>query len=175
MSEEEIERWEEKAKTGILRNDNELRRFLNDMKSTLFGEIQGAGINLSDIGITNVSDYNKPGQIALDEDKFKKSLEDNGDKVYKAVTGALDKAKTVIYSYAGSSSSIFAKKAGIEKTSTAVNNLFSEQIKKQEEYIKKLTNKMQDKQEKLYLKFSNLESSMNSLNSQMNYLISSLG
>ena len=34
---------------------------------------------------------------------------------------------------------------------------------------------MQDKQEKLYLKFSNLESSMNSLNSQMNYLISSLG
>ena len=175
MSEEEIEKWEKKAKVGLLRNDNELRRFLDDIKSSFFGEIQGAGVNLSDIGITSVTDYNKPGQIALDEDKFKKSLEDNGDKVYKAVTGALDKAKTVIYSYAGSSSSIFAKKAGIEKTATAVNNLFSEQIKKQEEYIKKLTNKMQDKQEKLYLKFSNLESSMNSLNSQMNYLISSLG
>lgn len=175
MSEEQIEKWEKKAKTGILKNDNELRRFLDDIKGTLFGEIQNVGISLSEIGITSVSNYNKPGQIALDEDKFKKALEDDGNKVYKAVTGALDKMKEVTYSYAGSSSSVFAKKAGIVNTSTVTNNLFSEQIKKQEEYIKELTNKMLDKQEKLYLKFSNLESSMNSLNSQMSYLISSLG
>ena len=174
MSETEIEKWEAKAKTGVLRNDSELRRFLEDMKATLFGEIEGAGVGLSDIGITSVSNYNKPGQIALDEDMFKKALEENGDQVYKVVTGTLEKMKTVTYSYAGSSSSVFAKKAGIEKTATAVNNLFSEQIKKQEEYIKKLITKMEDKQEKLYLKFANLESSMNSLNSQMNYLISSL-
>ena len=174
MSETEIEKWEAKAKTGVLINDSELRRFLEDMKATLFGEIEGAGVGLSDIGITSVSNYNKPGQIALDEDMFKKALEENGDQVYKVVTGTLEKMKTVTYSYAGSSSSVFAKKAGIEKTATAVNNLFSEQIKKQEEYIKKLITKMADKQEKLYLKFANLESSMNSLNSQMNYLISSL-
>lgn len=174
MSEEQIEKWEAKAKTGVLRNDSELRRFVDDMKATLFGEIEGIGISLSDIGITSVSNYNKPGQIALDEDKFKKALEENGDQVYKVVTGTLEKMKTVTYSYAGSSSSVFAKKAGIEKTATAVNNLFSEQIKNQEDYIKKLITKMEDKQEKLYLKFANLESSMNSLNSQMNYLVSSL-
>ena len=174
MSEEQIEKWEAKAKAGVLRNDSELRRFVDDMKATLFGEIEGIGISLSDIGITSVSNYNKPGQIALDEDKFKKALEENGDQVYKVATGTLEKMKTVTYSYAGSSSSVFAKKAGIEKTATAVNNLFSEQIKNQEDYIKKLITKMEDKQEKLYLKFANLESSMNSLNSQMNYLVSSL-
>ncbi|MEN8076976.1 flagellar filament capping protein FliD [Clostridioides difficile] len=174
MSEEEIEKWEKKAKTGILRNDNELRRFMDDIKSSLLGEVEGLGITLSDIGIEANSDYNKPGQLVLNEDKFKADLEENGDLVYKAVTTKFEKIKTVTYSYAGSSSSVFAKKAGIEKTATAVNNLFSEQIKKQEEYIKKLTNKMQEKQEKLYLKFANLESSMNSLNSQMNYLVSSL-
>ena len=76
MSETEIEKWEAKAKTGVLRNDSELRRFLEDMKATLFGEIEGAGVGLSDIGITSVSNYNKPGQIALDEDMFKKALEE---------------------------------------------------------------------------------------------------
>lgn len=174
MSEKEIEKWEEKAKAGVLRNDSELRRFVEDMKSAVYGDLEGLGISLSDIGITSVSDYNKPGQLALDEEKFTKALEENGDLVYKATSAALEKIKTVTYNYAGSSSGIFAKKAGIEKTSTAVNNIFSEQIRKQEEYIKKLTTKMQEKQEALYAKFASLESSMNSLNSQMNYLISSM-
>lgn len=174
MSEEEIEKWEKKAKVGVLRNDSELRRFMDDIKSALLGEVEGLGITLSDIGIEADSDYNKPGQLVLNEDKFKAALEENGDLVYKAVTSKFEKIKTITYNYSGTSSSVFAKKAGIEKTASAVNNLFSEQIKKQEEYIKKLTNKMLDKQESLYAKFASLESSMNSLNSQMNYLISSM-
>ena len=174
MSEEEIEKWEKKAKVGVLRNDSELRRFMDDIKSALLGEVEGLGITLSDIGIEADSDYNKPGQLVLNEDKFKSALEENGDLVYKAVTSKFEKIKTITYNYSGTSSSVFAKKAGIEKTASAVNNLFSEQIKKQEEYIKKLTNKMLDKQESLYAKFASLESSMNSLNSQMNYLISTM-
>lgn len=174
MSEEEIEKWEVKAKAGILRNDSGLRSFVEDMKSAVYGSLDGLGISLSDIGITSVSDYNKPGQLSLDEEKFTKALEENGDLVYKATTAALEKIKTVTYNYAGSSGSVFAKKAGIEKTSTAVNNIFSEQIKKQEEKIKELKTKMEEKQEALYAKFASLESSMNTLNSQMNYLVSSL-
>lgn len=172
MSDEEIEKWEEKAKAGVLRNDSELRRFVENMKSAVYGDLEGLGISLSDIGITSVSDYNKPGQLALDEEKFTEALKENGELVYKATTATLEKIKTVTYNYAGSSSSVFAKKAGIEKTSTAVNNIFSEQIKKQEELIKELTTKMEEKEEALYAKFASLESSMNTLNSQMSYLTS---
>ena len=174
MTEKEIENWEKKAKAGVLRNDNELRRFVEDMKTAVYGELEGLGISLSDIGITSVSDYNKPAQLALDEEKFTKALEENGELVYKATTTALEKIKKVTYDYAGSSGSVFAKKAGVEKTSTAVNNLFSEQIKKQEERIKELKTKMKERQEALYAKFASLESSMNTLNSQMNYLINSM-
>ena len=174
MSETEIEKWEEKAKAGILRNDSGLRSFVEDMKTAVYGSLGDLGISLSDIGITSVSDYNKPGQLALDEDIFTKALEENGELVYKATTAALEKIKTVTYNYAGSSGSVFAKKAGIEKTSTAVNNIFSEQIKKQETKIKELISKMEEKQEALYAKFASLESSMNTLNSQMSYLVSSL-
>ena len=174
MSEKEIENWEKKAKAGVLRNDNELRKFIEDMKGAVYGELEGLGISLSDIGINSVSDYNKPGQLSLDEEKFSKALKENGELVYKATTAGLEKIKKVTYNYAGSSGSVFAKKAGIEKTSTGVNNLFSEQIKKQEERIKELKAKMQERQEELYAKFASLESSMNTLNSQMNYLINSM-
>ncbi len=169
MSDKEIEDWEKKAKAGILRNDNDLRRFLDNMRNAILGQ---AG--LSDIGITGVDGYSKPGQLALDEEKLKSALEEDNYSVYKTVTDALDKMRDVTYSYAGSSSSVFAKKAGIANTASETNNLFTEQIKKQEEYIKDLKNKMQEKQEKLYQKFADLESSMNTLNSQMSYLISSL-
>ena len=174
MSEKEIENWEEKAKVGILRNDSELRKFIEDMKSSVYSDLEGLGISLNDIGISSVSDYNKPAQLALDKEKFTKALEENGELVYKATTATLEKIKTITYNYSGSSSSIFAKKSGIEKTSTSVNNIFSEQIRKQEERIKELTTKMQKKQEELYAKFASLESSMNTLNSQMNYLVSTM-
>ena len=150
------------------------QKFIEDMKGAVYGELEGLGISLSDIGINSVSDYNKPGQLSLDEEKFSKALKENGELVYKATTAGLEKIKKVTYNYAGSSGSVFAKKAGIEKTSTGVNNLFSEQIKKQEERIKELKAKMQERQEELYAKFASLESSMNTLNSQMNYLINSM-
>jgi flagellar capping protein FliD len=174
MEEEEIKQWEEKSKQGLLRNDRELRKFIDDIKQALVVPIDGMGISLADIGITSSKNYNEQGQIYLDEEKFAKALRENGDKVYRALTdsnnGAFEKIKNVIYDYAGSSTSIFVKKAGIEKSSATLNNLYSEQLKKQEELIKNLQRKMDDKEKELYKRFAKLESSMNKFNSQMNYL-----
>ena len=83
----------------------------------------------------------------------------------------LERMKSTIKNYVGTSSSIFAKKAGLEKTASVANNYYSEQLKRQAALIKTLQNKMSDKEEKLYLKFGNLESQMNKLNSQMNYFM----
>jgi flagellar hook-associated protein 2 len=173
MDEDEIKNWEEKSKQGVLRNDRELRKFIDDIKKALVAPMEGMGISLNDIGITSSKNYNDQGQIYLDEEKFNKALRENGDKVYKALTdsnnGAFEKIKDVMYDYAGSSTSIFLKKAGMEKSSATLNNLYSEQLKKQEEVIKNLQRKMDNKENQLYKKFAKLESSMNKFNSQMNY------
>ena len=171
MTEEEIKNWDKKSKEGMLRNDSELRAFMDDMKSAMLGPFESLGKSLSDIGITSVDNYNKQGQIKLDVDKFTKVLQENGDLAEKITTGVFDKVKTNMYKYVGSSTSIFAKKAGIEKTSTDLNNLYSEQIRKQEEQIKKLTSKMKTKEQQLYSKFARLEATMSKLNSQMNYFV----
>lgn len=171
MTEKEIEQWEEKAKAGMLRNDSELRSFMEDIKNAMFSPFAEAGIGLSEIGITSASDYNKQGQIELDEEKFTKALKENGDLTQKVTTGVFEKVKDVMYKYAGSSNSIFVKKAGVEKSSTAINNIFSNQIKKQEDQIKDLMRKMKVKEQQLYAKFAKLESTMSKLNSQMSYLM----
>jgi flagellar hook-associated protein 2 len=181
MSEEEIKNWEEKSKKGMLRNDSELRMFMEDTKQALFGPIEAMGGSiLSDIGITSSKNYNEQGQIYLDEEKFEKALLEKGDQIYQALTktatdksqsGSLERIKDVFNKYTGNSNSIFARKAGIEKTASAVNNLFGEQIKRQQENIKNIQRKMQEKEQQLYKKFAALEASMNKFNSQMNYLI----
>lgn len=172
MSEEEIERWEKKAKQGILRNDSEMRRFMDEMQSAIFGDNMEI---LLEMGISSHDDYSKKGQLALDEEKFIKALENNSEKVYevfaKNENSIMEKMKSTINKYAGGSSSIFAKKAGLEKTASAVNNFYSEQLKKQADIIKKLQRQMQDKENSLFKKFGALESSMNKLNSQMSYFM----
>lgn len=170
MSEEEIERWEKKAKEGILRNDSEMRKFMDDMQKSIFGDKMSV---LNEMGLTSHDDYNKKGQIALDEKKFIKALENNSDKVYQTFakddSSVLELMKSTIKDYTGGSSSIFARKAGLEKTASAVNNFYSEQLKRQEETIKKIQRKMNERESQLYKQFANLESSMNKLNSQMSY------
>ncbi|MDU7904949.1 MAG: flagellar filament capping protein FliD, partial [Peptostreptococcaceae bacterium] len=170
MKEEEIEKWEKKAKVGLLRNDSEMRTFMDHMQNAIFGENTKF---LNECGLTSSEDYTKKGQLSLDEDKFKKALQNNSQKVYDAFAGGndsvLEKMKDTMYDYVGTSSSVFAKKAGLEKTSSVVNNFYSEQIKRQEDAIKLLQRKMDDRENKLYKQFGQLEASMNKLNSQMNY------
>lgn len=172
MSEEEIERWEKKAKDGLLRNDSEMRKFMDDMQKSIFGDNMKV---LNEMGISSHEDYNKRGQLSLDEKKFTKALENNGEEVYKLFAGnnnsVMENMKSTINKYVGGSSAIFAKKAGLEKTSSAANNFYSEQLKRQADTIKMLQRKMSDKENALYKKFGELESSMNKLNSQMSYFM----
>ena len=170
MSEKEIEKWEKKAKVGLLRNDSEMRSFMNSMQNAIFGKNAQF---LNECGLTSNEDYNKRGQLSINEDKLRKSLQNEGDRVFKAFAGEkdsmLENMKNTMNKYVGGSSSIFARKAGLEKTSSVVKNYYSEQLKRQEDMIKKLQRKMDDKETKLYKQFGQLEASMNKLNSQMNY------
>ena len=123
MSEDEIKDWEKKAKQGILRNDSEMRRFLDSMQNAIFGDKMNI---LNEMGISTAEDYNKRGQISLDESKFTEALENDSEKVYKAFAGSsnsmMEKMKSTVKNYVGGSSSIFAKKAGLEKTASVANN-----------------------------------------------------
>lgn len=87
MKTEEITKWEDKAKTGILRNDDVLSGFTQALRDTLYQAVPGAGMTLSDkIGIGTSNDSTMRGKLVIDQDKLKTALQSNGDNIVKLFT-----------------------------------------------------------------------------------------
>lgn len=79
MSEDEIEKWEAKAKSGLLRNDSILTNGLYGMRSSFMNSVAGLGDatmdSLAEIGITTSSTYSDGGKLVIDEDKLRSAIE----------------------------------------------------------------------------------------------------
>lgn len=87
MTEKEIELWEERAKSGLLKNDPSITRMLQSMRSGLYETIyEGDGTKLSgfnhitQIGITT-GNYQSGGRLEINEEKLRKAIIDNPDGV----------------------------------------------------------------------------------------------
>ena len=85
MDEDEIKLWEEKAKSGLLRNDALVRNGLSNMRSLVYQSnpgIEDTRYNtLYSIGITTSKNYKDGGTLEIDENKLRKALEENPDAV----------------------------------------------------------------------------------------------
>lgn len=73
MSDEEITKWNEKAQTGLLANDNTLSTMLSKMRSALMSSVSGVTEVLTSIGITT-STYSEQGKLHVDEDALKTAI-----------------------------------------------------------------------------------------------------
>jgi flagellar hook-associated protein 2 len=88
METEDIKKWEEKAKEGLLKNDSSLQNMLSSMRSAFFQGVEGAGITLKDLGLNTSADYTQKGKIVFDtalggEQKLKDMLATRGEQVAK--------------------------------------------------------------------------------------------
>ncbi|MCC5439901.1 flagellar filament capping protein FliD [Clostridium botulinum] len=93
MKENDIKLWEEKAKSGILRNDSNIENMLSTLRRAFFDSVEGAGLSLKELGLTTSKDYNEGGKIVFDqmldkngnngEARLKKLLKEEPDKVFK--------------------------------------------------------------------------------------------
>lgn len=191
MSESEIESWEKKASTGLLRNDSDLRRIQSAMKSTMSSMMSSTGLTLESIGIEPVDNYTtKNGTFKIDEDKLSKALQNNAEEVKDLFTrsvtkdengnvidkgGVLTQLQSVLNSEFKSSSSSLSKRIGFDGTSTASSNTLSKNITKQKKLVEQLQEKYTTKETALYKKYSNLEVMLEKLNAQTNSLYSMLG
>lgn len=84
MKEDDIKKWEEKAKSGILKNDSILSEAVTSMRMIITNNLKG----LSEAGITTGQYYEK-GQLKIDETKLTEALAANPDKVLKIFRGSV--------------------------------------------------------------------------------------
>lgn len=85
MSDDEITKWETKAKTGILEDDSTLKSFLSDLRSSLVDSISGLSTSIFDIGI-DTGDYSENGKLVIDEDALKEAIESDPTAVMNLFT-----------------------------------------------------------------------------------------
>ncbi|UZT06956.1 flagellar filament capping protein FliD [Clostridium sp. LQ25] len=193
MSESEIEAWEKKAQTGLLRNDSDLRRIQSAMKSAMSSMMSSTGLTLESIGIEPVDNYTtKNGMYKIDEDKLTKALQNNSEDVKDLFTrsagtekdsngniidkgGVLTQLQSVLKNEFKASTSSLSKRIGFDGTSTENSNTLSKNITKQKSLITQLKEKYSNKETALYKKYSNLEVMLEKLNSQSNSLYAMLG
>jgi len=86
MKEDEIKQWEIKAKEGLLKGDSSLDNMLNSMRTAFYQGVKGAGISLSEIGLSTSSDISQRGKIIIDETKLKTAIETRGEQVANLFT-----------------------------------------------------------------------------------------
>jgi len=197
MSDKDIERWEEQAKTGMLYRDDILQGITSQMRSVLYDSVEledGTKISLYEIGITTSSKLSDLGKLVIDEDKLKTALEERGDAVAGLFTkssdiSASDKSQrnarlkseglaerlNDIINWSTSVGSALNTRAGIAGVASEKSSEMYLKMKAQEEKISDMLTYLAKRETFYYQMFSKLEAAMNESNAQMASLQSMLG
>lgn len=187
MSEDEITKWEEKAKQGILYNDSTVSSIMSQMRSVLYSSVtleDGTKFGIYGMGIKTSSEWSDHGKLEIDEDAFNKAFEKGEDAIVKLFTdsdnGMMAKLNKVIDGAVKSSGAAenrgsLIRKAGKADSSVTTDSSIYKQMVKMQDRLKELQNRYDDKEEYWWKVFTNMETAMSDLNSQTSYISSYLG
>ncbi|MGG3438538.1 flagellar hook-associated protein 2 [Bacillus subtilis] len=178
MSDKEVELWEEKAKSGLLRNDSSISTGTNQMRTDFYTQVNADGktYQLTEFGITTSSAYQMRGHLEINEDKLKAKIQEDPQSVAALFTSGTNSSaysdkgimKRIGDTLKSTVKSIEAK-AG---NSTMGTNDYS--IGKNLNTISTNITKMQDRlttiENRYYSKFSAMDSAIQKMNEQASYL-----
>lgn len=174
MKEDDIKRWQEKAQSGLLRNDEILNKAVWDMRDAVVrAEVKGTSINLSSIGITT-GKYYENGKLELDEDKLRRAVEENPDAVLELFVGADGTSGffNKLYDNLMAPLESMSKRVGTDKYSTSLTDtlntesVMGKELKDVNDRISSLQKKLTALESKYYNQFTALEKAVNKMNAQ---------
>ena len=187
MSEDEITKWEEKAKQGVLYNDSTVSTVMSQMRSALYTSVtldDGSKFGIYNLGIKTSSEWSEHGKLQIDENAFDKAFENNEDAIIKLFTdsdtGMMKKLNSVIdgavkSSGAANTRGTLVRKAGKADSSVTTDSTIYKEMVKMQDRLKELQDRYDTKEEYWWKAFTNMETAMADLNSQTSYISSYLG
>ena len=179
MKDEQIEKWEEKAKAGLLYHDSTVRKIIDDMRNAVVQPIDGVGKYNSAYTI-GISTTGVKGQLTLDEDKLRAALAEDSDAVYN-VFAKLEDGNEDDFNTSGIAQRLgdvlnegnkaIKSKSGTDlglNDDSDLSTLLRELNTKMSNF-KAMMNAFEDK---LYKKYDAMEVSLSRLGTQLNYVTS---
>ena len=194
MTEEQIKKWNEKAKSGLLYHNNEVRNLVSDMREALYTPVDAVDSKYNSLSAIGITTTTTKGHVTLDEDKLRKALTEDPDCVYQLF--ASDQDSSYI---AGSTNTnkltAYEKKDDYKNTGIA-NRLYNAMTENMgifedyagtskatddQSYLGKLITNMQTKmtsfqtlmksyENKLYDKYDAMEVALSKLGTQLSYI-----
>lgn len=83
MTQEQIDKWTEKAKEGLFYHNDILRQLISDMRDAIMTPVQSVHSEYNSASAIGITSTNNQGHLTLDEDKLKKALAADPDCVYE--------------------------------------------------------------------------------------------
>ncbi len=197
LSEDQIKKWEEKAKSGVLRRDSILSSVLVDMRRALSDPVQGVSDlkydTLKEIGISTM-DANKDkyaymdnGKLYIDEAKLRTEIRENGTKVmdlFTRISSATD-ADTK-YNESGIAQRMYDKlKGAIDKIIDLAGStgspdeseyyLMGKEMRKINKDISDWETRLKGIEDRYWKQFDAMERALQQLNSQSTWFMQQFG
>jgi flagellar hook-associated protein 2 len=174
MKEDEIKLWEEKAKSGLLRNDDILSSALNGMRSLVSASVGSSTSTtynaLYKIGIStqmyNPTSNTDAGKLVLDENELKKSLSADPNGVIQVFSNQPDGIAQQMYTQVSKSISQIIEKAGGPSASTDnITSTIGKSITDINGDIAEMSAKVSKKEDYYYKMFAAMDSAIGKSNS----------
>jgi flagellar hook-associated protein 2 len=177
ISEKEAERWDERSKSGLLRNDSLLRNVLTDLRrsfsDTVEGVDAGALNHLSQIGITT-GDYRSGGKLVIDETKLKTALSEKPDEVMnlftKSATQDGNKSQMGygrrVYEEINLSLDQLKNKAGIPGSTIGDNSTLGKNLRRINQEMTRFEDRLVGVEDRYWRQFTAMEKALEKMNQQ---------
>lgn len=181
LTEKQAEKWEEKAKSGILRGDSILSNALSSMRQALYRKVDGVedGFSqLAQIGITTTPNYLEGGKLIIDEAKLRQKIEENPDAIYRLFSNNGEgNAKGIVLQL----------RDEIKKTMKSIEDKAGNTLKTANQYIigksildidtriSAAEDRLRRVEDRYWKQFSAMEKAVQRANSQSMYLMNAFG
>lgn len=187
MSEDEIKKWEEAAKKGLLYHDTTVSSVMSRIRTAMYSAVEledGKKFGLYNMGIKTVgyldeggSEGAKYGKLKIDEDALDKAFEEHADDIVKLFTdadnGVMAKVNKAIESAtkdSATSRGTLVRKAGLATGTSTKDNMIYKEMERINKRIEQLQDRYDKKEEYWWTVFTNLEKMQSQFNSQQSYI-----
>lgn len=181
LSDKQIEKWEELAKSGLLKGDPMLSGVLTQMRLDMSSSVETNGLfkQLSAIGITTTSNYLDGGKLEINETKLKEAIEKDPEAVENLFrgTGTNDSDRGVVHKLYDSVNQSITKIQDRAGRATSTNQQFAlgRELISVDKNIDSFETRLKMQEDRLWRQFTAMEKAIQRANNQSVYLMQQFG
>ncbi|MGX4668783.1 flagellar hook-associated protein 2 [Cerasibacillus sp. JNUCC 74] len=182
MSDKQIELWEERAKSGLLRGEPVITNGLYSLRQSWYQKVETGGeyTSLTQLGISTSPNYLDGGKLIIeDPDKLKDALRDNPEEVRKLFYNREEgESRGLINRLEDSVNRTMQQigdKAGKTTTLSLDSYTLGKQMKELDERIEAYENRIERVEKRYWAQFTAMEKAISQMNQQSMMLLSQFG